>query len=107
VKREEYGYMLGEVEFVSNQPATPQGMRRTLGNEILVEQLASQGAPFLVEVDLSEDSTTTSGFRWSSPRGPPVRVESGTICVVRVVVQEERPISLVLPIFRSALGLSA
>lgn len=107
VKREEYGYMLGRVEFVSNQPATPQGMRRTLGNEILVEQLARQGAPFLVEVDLTEDSATTSGFRWSSPQGPPLRVESGTICTVRVVVEEERPISLVLPIFRSALGLSA
>ncbi|NJD20271.1 MAG: NHLP bacteriocin system secretion protein [Gemmatimonadetes bacterium] len=104
VRREEYGYLLGTVAFVSPQPATRQGMLRTLGNEILVEQLAGAGAPFLVEVTLQADPETPSGFRWSSGGGPPTRVESGTLVSVRVVVDRQRPISLVIPAFRSALG---
>jgi HlyD family secretion protein len=104
VRREEYGYMLGTVSFVSPQPATRQGMLRTLGNEILVEQLAGAGAPFLLEVALQADPEARSGFRWSSGGGPPTRVESGTLVSVRVVVDRQRPISLVIPAFRSALG---
>ena len=106
VRREEYGFMVGEIGFVSPQPATPQGMQRTLGNEILVQQLMGLGAPFLVRVDLIEDPTTTSGFRWSSSGGPPQPVESGTTVSVEVVVEEQRPISLVIPLFRSAMGKS-
>ncbi len=106
VKREEYGYLLGTVSFVSPQPATREGMMRTLGNEILVEQLAGMGAPFLVEVDLLTDPDTPSGFQWSSGSGPPGTVDSGTMVGIEVVVEEQRPISLVIPAFRSLLGTS-
>lgn len=104
VRREEFGFIRGTVSFVSAQPATPQGMQRTLGNEILVQQLAGLGAPFLVEVDLERAADTPSGFRWSSSRGPALPVESGTTVTVDVVVEEQRPIGLVIPVFRSALG---
>lgn len=107
VRREEYGYMLGEVEFVSGQPATPQGLMRVLRNPALVQQLSGGGAPFLVEVTLERAEGTPSGFAWSSPQGPPQEVESGTLCRVRIVAAEQRPISLVLPIFRRTLGLAA
>jgi len=106
VRREEYGFILGEVEFVSPQPATPEGMQRTLGNPILVEQLIGQGPRFLVRVALEEDQSTASGFRWSSSGGPPRPVESGTTVSVEVVVELRRPISLVLPIVRGAVGSS-
>jgi HlyD family secretion protein len=106
VQREEYGFLLGKVSFVSPQPATLAGMQRTLGNEILVNQLVGAGAPFLVEVDLERDPATTSGFRWSSGSGPPMAVESGTLVSVQVVVERQRPISLVIPALRGALGTS-
>ena len=104
VRREEFGFMIGDVDFVSPQPATPAGMQRTLGNPILVQQLSGFGAPFLVRVDLQADPSTPSGFRWSSSEGPPRAVESGTAVSVEVVVEEQRPISLVIPLIRSALG---
>ena len=104
VRREEFGFMVGDVGFVSPQPATPAGMQRTLGNPILVQQLSGLGAPFLVRVDLRSDPATPSGFRWSSSEGPPRPVESGTTVSVEVVVEEQRPISLVIPLIRSALG---
>ena len=106
VRREEYGFMVGGVTFVSAQPATPAGMRRTLNNDMLVQQLSALGAPFVVEVALERDESTVSGFRWSSRRGPPIIVESGTSVMIDIVVARRRPISLVLPIFRNALGLA-
>ena len=107
VKREEFGFMLGTVTFVSRQPATPEGMLRVLRDPGLAEQLLGQAALFMVEVELEADTETVSGFHWSSPAGPPLRVESGTPCEVRVVVSEQRPISLVIPLVRRRLGLSA
>jgi HlyD family secretion protein len=103
VRREEHGFMVGRVSFVSPQPATRAGMQRTLGNEILVNQRAGAGAPFMVQVDLEADAGTSSGFRWSSGSGPPASVESGTPVTVQVVVERQRPISLVIPAFRAAL----
>lgn len=106
VRREEYGFLLGRVSFVSAQPATREGMRRVLGNEILIEQMAASGATFLVEVELLRDPETPSGFRWSSGRGPPGSVESGTLVQTQVVVEWRRPITFVIPAFRSVLGIS-
>ncbi|WP_310572122.1 NHLP bacteriocin system secretion protein [Gemmatimonas sp.] len=107
VKREEFGFIVGRVQSVSAQPMTLAGMTRTLGNDLLVQQLASRGASFLVEVTLQRDSTTSSGFRWSTRDGPPAQVGSGTSIGVSVVVSRRRPITLLLPFLRSTLGLSA
>lgn len=107
VRQEEYGYMVGTVTSVSTQPVTLAGMTRTLGNDILVQQLAARGASYLVEIALRPDSATPSGFRWSSRQGPPLTVGSGTSISVSVVVARYRPIALLLPLLRSALGGSA
>ena len=107
VRQEEFGYMLGKVTSVSTQPVTIAGMTRTLGNDILVQQIAAQGAPFLVEISLVPDTSTVSGFKWSSRQGPPQQVGSGTSITVSVVVSRRRPISLLLPLLRSAFGTAA
>ncbi|QJR35354.1 NHLP bacteriocin system secretion protein [Gemmatimonas groenlandica] len=107
VKREEFGFIVGRVQTVSAQPMTLAGMTRTLGNDLLVQQLAARGASFLVEVTLQRDTSTASGFRWSTRDGPPAQVGSGTSIGVSVVVARRRPITLLLPFLRSTLGLSA
>jgi len=107
VRREEHGYLLGAVQSVSTQPMTLAGMNRTLGNDILVQQLAARGALFLVEITLQADTTTVSGFRWSSRAGPPMVVGSGTSIAVSVVVDRRRPIELLLPFLRTLAGVSA
>lgn len=107
VRQEEFGYMLGRVQAVSTQPVTMAGMTRTLGNDILVQQIAARGASFLVEVALLPDSATTSGFKWSSRLGPPMQIGSGTSVAVSVVISRHRPITLLLPFIRSMFGVSA
>ncbi len=106
VRPEEYGFMLGRVATVSDYPVTPEGLRRVLRNEKLIQELTGKTAPIEVAVELLLDPTTPSGFAWSSSKGPPMKVFSGTICTGNVTVEKKRPISYVLPIFRRTLGLS-
>lgn len=105
VKKEEHGFMHGRVTSVSGLPTTRQAMMSILNNALLVDQLGGQGAPFKIEMELERDPDTASGFAWSSEDGPPEPVESGTVCEVRIVVREQRPITLAIPILKSTLGL--
>lgn len=100
VKREEFGVMLGKVASVGEFPATYQGMFRLLGSDELVQALSAGGAPIEVHVELTPDEETVSGYKWSSPQGPPTRIDSGTLCTARITLREQRPLSLVLPVLR-------
>lgn len=97
VRREEYGFMLGQVASVGQFPATPQGMLRVLGNSELVKTLAGGGAPIEVRVTLVPDADNPSGYAWSSPSGPPMQVDSGTLCDASITLEQRRPIGLMIP----------
>ena len=100
VRQEEYGYLLGRVTYVSDFPATPQGMQRVLKNSTLVSALAGKDAPYEVHADLIPDAASPSQFRWSSSQGPPVRIQSGTLGTANIVVTRRRPILMVIPQLR-------
>jgi HlyD family secretion protein len=104
VKREEYGSMLGRVVWVAEFPSTTRGMTRLLGNEALVTKLMAEGPPIQVNVALTRDPATPTGYRWSSSRGPSLKISSGTLASGDVVVKEDRPIALVIPTLREKLG---
>ena len=104
VKREEYGFMLGEVTWVAEFPSTSRGMTRLLANQELVTKLMQEGPPIQIDVRLERDAATPTGFRWSSSTGPNLEISSGTLTGGSVVVREARPISLVIPKIRKALG---
>jgi HlyD family secretion protein len=106
VRAEEYGFVIGKVETVSDYPVTPEGLNRVLRNERLVNELTGTSAPIEVTAYLVEDPTTPSGFKWSSSNGPPTKIFSGTPCTAAVTVERKRPVSYVLPIFRRAIGVS-
>ncbi|HEX2204021.1 MAG TPA: NHLP bacteriocin system secretion protein [Longimicrobium sp.] len=105
VREEEFGYMLGTVTYVSDFPASPDGMARVLKNERLVSALAGDGqAPYEVHADLVPDPRTVSRYRWSSPAGPPMEIRSGTLARAQVTVNRVRPVELVLPLVRRLSG---
>jgi HlyD family secretion protein len=104
VKREEYGSLLGKVTWVAEFPSTSRGMIRLLGNEALVTKLMEQGPPIQVNVALARDPATPTGYRWSSSRGPSLKISSGTLASGDIVVQEDRPIRLIIPRVREATG---
>jgi HlyD family secretion protein len=104
VKREEFGALLGRVIWVAEFPSSSRGMTRLLGNEALVTKLMEQGPPIQVNVALTRDAATPTGYRWSSSRGPNLKISSGTLASGDIVVKKDRPIRLVIPTLREKLG---
>lgn len=100
VKKEEFGYLLGTVTYVSDFPVTPQGMQRVLKNEQLVTTLSGDDAPYEIHADLLPDPDNVSTYRWTSSEGPPIRIQSGTLASAGVVVERRRPIMMVIPQLR-------
>jgi HlyD family secretion protein len=105
VKKEEYGFIYGRVTYVSNYPATIDGMMRVIGNDNIVKSMSNIGPSIEIHVDLIPSSKTESGFKWSSPKGPQLKLQTGTLCAGSIVVEEQPPIKLVIPTIRAFLGL--
>jgi len=105
VRREEYGFLIGKVTFVAAYPATPAAMMSILGNESLMQSIATAGPVTEVRIE-PERADTPSGFHWSSRRGPPLQVSSGTLCSAQIVTEHATPITRVLPVVKEKLGLN-
>ena len=97
VKAEVNGYIEGKVTSVSQFPVTKDEMFLLLENQSLVDTLRTGDAQLRVDVKLLRDSSTPSGFKWSSSQGPPFTITRGTLCSATFVLGEERPLDLVLP----------
>jgi HlyD family secretion protein len=106
IEREEYGYMIGKVSSVGYFPATLEDVTRTFENEALSRSLMSAGAVTEVLIDLVASPATPSGYRWSSPEGPPTTISSGSVSSVEIVTRAQHPIELVIPYLKRKLGLS-
>jgi HlyD family secretion protein len=106
VKRERFGGIKGTVTSVSVFPITKEGAALSVGNADLVESLVAKGPQLEVVAKLKPDTSTFSGYAWSSSKGPPMKMSSGTTTAVRATVEEVPPITFVLPFLRSFFGLS-
>jgi multidrug efflux pump subunit AcrA (membrane-fusion protein) len=96
-RRERDGYLIGKIRAVSKYPATEAGMLALLPNPGLVRQLAQDGAPIAVDVDLIPAPRSPGGYLWSSGDGEGLEISSGTLCSGAFVVETRRPIALVFP----------
>ena len=105
VKREEYGAIVGKVATVSDFPVTPQGMLADLHNDALVKRFSQDGAPYAAKVTLERDPSTVSGYRWTSGKGPPIPLSSGTLTRAEVTTREQPPINLVIPLMKRLSGI--
>lgn len=93
-----FGYLEGEVAFVSSFPVSDKDLSKIIRNPQLVTYI-KQGAPTVIAVHVKPkiDTSTASGYAWSSKKGPNEFVKSGTICNVKVVVENRKPISYLFP----------
>jgi HlyD family secretion protein len=105
VKRAEYGSMKGRVARVSRQDVSDDDVDRILHNRQLTKSLFDGHQALLAHVELSPTKDNASGFEWWSGKGPPYRIEAGTVATVDVIVERVRPISLVVPALRKLLSI--
>ena len=106
VKREEYGFMRGRVLSVGAFPATKAALMHNFENETLASALSGSSAITEIHVAILPDSSTATGFRWSSSKGPPILLSSGMLCGVQVVTLRQRPAELFLPFLKGQVGLN-
>lgn len=107
-RREEHGVLRAQVLSTSAYPSTPQGLLNTITNPELMRELAHGTATYEVRIGLRRSADAQAGARnpylWSAAAGSNVPVSSGAMCQGEILVHHERPISLVLPIFRSTVS---
>jgi HlyD family secretion protein len=102
-RREEFGFVIGRVRMVADIPSTAEGMQRSLKNKQLVQTLSNNAAPFEAVIDLYTDPATPSGYRWSSSRGPDIRLNSGTLVSADIEVRSLPILTLAIPQIRQLL----
>ncbi len=105
VQPQEYGFMKGKVTYVSDFPVTQKGMMTSVKNDQLVQGLLSMGAPFEVYVEFEKDTTSYSGFKWTSAKGPDVVINEGTSCFGKITVKTEPPAAIVVPALKKFFDL--
>lgn len=99
VDASQYGYLIGTVRSVSEFPVTLRGLENLLQNEQLANEFLDDGPVLQVLVELKADSSTASGFAWSSSSGPPFELSDGTLASGSIVIDRQQPVQLVLPRF--------
>jgi HlyD family secretion protein len=104
VERERFGGILANVTSVSPFPVTKESAAKVVGNSDIVGSLVSTEPQIQVLAELKPDPSTFSGYKWSSSKGPDMKMSPGTTTSVRITVKEEAPITFVLPILKSWTG---
>ena len=89
---------------ISEFPITADSLMRLFNNRSFVEDAIRLGPLTSVNIDPVKDTSTRSGFKWSSQKGAKVLVTVGTLCSGEVVVKLQSPISLVIPKLKEWIG---
>ena len=94
-----FGYVLGTVRKVDMFPANRNDLMMQFADDSLVDSMiATTPNGLLIDITLETDSSTPSGYRWSTRTGFPEPLEAGTPTQVRVIYAELAPIDLISPL---------
>ena len=104
-KKEEYGSMQGRVVAVSEGEVSNEHVEQILQNAQLTKRLIGDGSGLLARVELVPSKTNPSGFAWWTGAGPPYRITPGTVANLDIIIDQVRPISLVIPALRKLLSI--
>jgi multidrug efflux pump subunit AcrA (membrane-fusion protein) len=90
IPQQEFGFLRGTVRSVGQFPSNT-----TLASNFMVDNL-----PVIeVRVTLEPDESVSSGYTWSIGSGPDRPLQVGVAATVNVIVDTQRPIERILPIF--------
>ena len=103
VNRQEYGHMLGTVDYVSDSAVSSEDMLNELGDSSLVQAFQQSGPLIRVECLLDKDRSTASGYKWSSNKGSEVTIDAGTFISADIVTESNAPITMLVPYIKDKL----
>lgn len=98
---QEYGSIIGFVTSISPYLASETELYNNLRNKQLVSYLTEGSQPVrLVIIEPKKDLSTASGVAWTSQNGPPFSISTGSIGKVKITVEEQPPISFLIPTWK-------
>ncbi|WP_367125148.1 HlyD family efflux transporter periplasmic adaptor subunit [Streptomyces phytohabitans] len=97
VPTQRFGVLRGKVKAVDRAPRSRKQITGFLGDEELAEQFSKDGPPVTVVVRLDTSDAGMSGYRWSSPPGPPFALGSMTLTRAALRLPDEHPVDWLLP----------
>ncbi len=101
VDPQNYGSMIGKVKEVFSYPVSEQELFQTIGNKQIVSfLLADKPAVTYLLVEPILDPNTKSGFKWTSKKGPPYSIPTGSVANLKLVIEEQPPISYLIPMWK-------
>jgi multidrug efflux pump subunit AcrA (membrane-fusion protein) len=89
-----FGLLLGQVSSVSEFPLTAGQVAALVGGDLAAKTYTTVAAPHLVLVTLARDSSTSTGYKWTTAAGPPGGLRSQLPLSATISVAEQSPISL-------------
>ncbi len=101
VRREEYGALIGTVSEISPFPVSRDSMETVIRNPNLVDYLI-QPSPSVIQVIVKPtlDSSTPSGFKWTSSRGPNMQITTGTVGEILTIPDRVSPLYYFFSLWR-------
>ena len=105
VEKAEFGSMKGRVISVSPQDVSEEDVDEILHHRQLTKNLLAGHQALLAYIALVPTKDNPSGFAWWSGKGPPYKITAGTVADVDIIVERERPITLVIPALRKLLSI--
>ncbi len=96
LKREEYGYMKGVITKIGTTPVTLESIVSSMGTPKYISALQLTGQELEVRIKINADDKSKNGLEWSNQKGANAEVNTGAMCVVQVIVDSKKPISMFL-----------
>lgn len=109
VNPQEYGALIGHVREIYGYPVSKEELTQEIGNEQIVNFLiGSKPVATFMLIEPVSNPETASGFKWTSREGPPFNLQTGTLAQMKLVIDEQPPISYLIPLWRikDAVGLT-
>jgi hypothetical protein len=99
IETEKYGQMIGKIGYISPYIISLEHLVKMLGNENLVAYFTKNRPVVEVAIIPQKNASTTSGYAWTSPTGPPKKIEPTVIAEALITLYERKTISYVIPLW--------
>lgn len=101
INQRDFGSLIGSVVEVSPYSIANKEIETYIHSKNL-ESYLTQGAftPFLLTIKPELDPTTPSGFKWTSGKGIPFKISTGSVCFITGIAYYERPVVRLFPLWR-------
>jgi hypothetical protein len=96
--------MEATIEKIESYPVNSSNMWYVLGTDNLVaDQFLQNGPVVAVICEIKKDSSTKSGYYWTSEQGEKLTISNGAYVSAKIVVSEDKPIEKLLGSIKDTL----